>query len=53
MEFQKKKDWKLMTFQIEVDLIEKLRETAFKFGHGGKRLIVNDALRIYLDNNKK
>jgi uncharacterized protein (DUF4415 family) len=48
-----KSDWKMMTLQIDSDLVEKLRIRAFEFGHGGKRLVVNKALRDYLQTDKK
>ena len=48
-----KNDFKMMTLQIDSDLVEKLRLKAFEFGHGGKRIVVNDALRSYLTTEKK
>lgn len=48
-----KNDFKMMTMQIDSDLVEKLRLKAFELGHGGKRIIVNNALRSYLQTEKK
>lgn len=49
---QTKKDSKLISVQVEIDLLEKLRIKAFEYGHGGKQLIVNEALRTYLQRDK-
>jgi|LauGreDrversion4_2_1035121.scaffolds.fasta_scaffold696518_2 uncharacterized protein (DUF4415 family) len=53
MKDQNRSDWKMMTLQIDSDLVEKLRVKAFEYGHGGKRRVVNNALRNYLQTEKK